>query len=178
MTMLVLIKIIQYFDCNLTCRRNLYWNNFVLKFSSLTFPRLLIKVTHHSLQRLTLVHLIGVIDSSEFKRMIHAFLYEMTLKISRNVGGRVTGVSLRMNHYIFLYLRKSLKIKSCKPASLVSKDPTNSFLNYLMIKHSWNLQCLTSGLMLHCKHATNFFGVLLESLNKKYLAVESNSSCM
>ena len=29
-------------------------------------------------------------------------LYEMTLKLSRNVGGRVTGVSLRMNYFIFL----------------------------------------------------------------------------
>ena len=63
-------------------------------------------------------------------------LYEMTLKLSRNVGGRVTGVSLRMNYFIFLYLRKSLKIKSRKSVSLVSKKPTNTFLNYLVIKHS------------------------------------------
>lgn len=63
-------------------------------------------------------------------------LYEMTLKLSRNVGGRVTGVSLRMNYFIILYLRKSLKIKACKSVSLVSKKPKNTFLNYLVIKHS------------------------------------------
>ena len=111
--------------------------------------RLLIKVTHHSLQRLTLVHLSGVIDGSEFKRMIHAcFVWDDVKTFSQCRSGRVTGVSLRMNYFIFLYLRKSLKIKSCKSVSLVSKKPTNTFLNYLVIKHSWNLQSLTSGLIL------------------------------
>lgn len=57
-------------------------------------------------------------------------LYEMTLKLSRNVGGRVTGVSLRMNYFFFSLFAEILKNKIMQ-VSLFGIQKTDKYFSEL-----------------------------------------------